>query len=99
MGVVISHLMEDGSEQTIGYASSSLSSVKKKYSQLVIAIIFGVKKFHPYLYGQSFTIYTDHQPLKHLFNDSRPVPVMAFIYSAMGNDTGCLSLLDWLQTW
>ena len=72
--------MEEGSESEIRYTSSFLPSVDKIYSQLekeALAIIFGVKKFHPYLYDRSFMIYTDHQPLMHLFNDSRPIPLMA----------------------
>src|SRR5437868_2557349 len=28
--------------------------------------IFALKKFQPYIYGQKFTIYTDHQPLVHI---------------------------------
>ena len=62
VGAVIFHWMEDGSEQPIGYVSCSLSSAKMKYSQLekqALTIIFRVKKFHPYLYGQSFMIYAD----------------------------------------
>ena len=42
-----------------------------------LAIIFAVKKFHQYLYGHHFTIYSDHQPLKYLFSESRQVPTMA----------------------
>jgi len=46
VGAVISHQMEDGSERPITYASSSLSSAEKKYSQLekeALAIIFEIK--------------------------------------------------------
>ena len=39
--------------------------------------MFGVKKFHHYLFGHEFTIYSDHKPLQHLFSESRPVPAMA----------------------
>ena len=42
-----------------------------------MAIVFSVKKFHQYLAGRHFTIYSDHQPLKYLFNESKQVPVMA----------------------
>ena len=42
-----------------------------------MAIIFGVTKFHQHVYGQEFTLYTDHKPLIHLFNESQSVPVMA----------------------
>ena len=64
VGAVISHRMDDGSERPIGYASSSLSPAEKKYSQLekeALAIIFGVKKFHQYLYGLRFTIINHNQ--------------------------------------
>ena len=42
-----------------------------------MAIIFEVTKFHQYVYGQEFMLYTDHKPLIHLFNESKSVPVMA----------------------
>ena len=66
MGCVISHILEDGTERPISYASCTLSLVEKNYSQLykeAAAIMFGVRKFHTYLYGQRFKIYTDHKPL------------------------------------
>ena len=39
--------------------------------------MFGISKFHQYLYGQKFTLYTDHRPLSHLFHPCRSVPQMA----------------------
>ncbi len=42
-----------------------------------LAIVFGVKRFHYYLYGRKFTIMSDHQSLKHLFGETRAIPPMA----------------------
>ena len=80
VGGVLSHIMEDGSEQPIAFVSRSLSPAERKYSQIDkegLAIVFAVKKFHPYLHGRTFNIYSDHQPLKHLFDETRQVPTLA----------------------
>ena len=80
VGAVLSHLMDNQSDKPIAYASRSLSTVERKYSQLdkeALAILFGVSKFHHYLYGRHFIIYSDHKPLMHIFNQSKAVPVMA----------------------
>ena len=79
VGAVLSHKMEDDSEKPIAFASRSLAPAKKKYAQLdkeALAIIFGVKKFHQYLSGRRFTIYSDHKHLQHLFSEQKPVPSM-----------------------
>ena len=80
VGAVLSHLMDNQSDKPTAYASCSLSTVERKYSQLdkeALAILFGVSKFHHYLYGRHFIIYSDHKPLIHIFNQSKAVPVMA----------------------
>lgn len=80
VGAVLSHKMADGSEKPICFASRSLSPAEKNYSQLEwegLAIIFGVRRFHQYLYGLSFTIMSDHQPLKYLFGENRGIPTLA----------------------
>ncbi|XP_048590142.1 uncharacterized protein K02A2.6-like [Nematostella vectensis] len=80
LGCVISHVMDDGTERPISYASRTLSPAEKNYSQLdkeAAAIMFGVRKFHSYLYGRSFTIYTDHKPLLGLLQSTKQIPTSA----------------------
>ena len=80
IGAVLSHIMEDGSEKPVAFASRSLAPAEKSYSQLdkeALAIIFGVKKFHHYLFGRHFTICLDHKPLQHLFSENRLITSLA----------------------
>ncbi|VDI15255.1 Hypothetical predicted protein [Mytilus galloprovincialis] len=80
LGAVLSHKMDDGSDKPIAYTSRTLTSAEKNYSVLEkesLAIIFGIKKFHQYLYGHPVTIITDHKPLIGLFREDKPIPTMA----------------------
>ena len=80
LGAVLSHHMADGSERPVGYASRTLSKAESNYSQLdkeALAIIFGVRKFHQYLFVRHFEIKTDHKPLTHIFQESQATPTMA----------------------
>jgi hypothetical protein len=80
VGAVISHRLQDEGERPIAFASRTLNSAEKKYSQLdkeALSIIFGIKKFQQYLQGRHFTIISDHKPLQYLFGEGKPVPVLA----------------------
>ena len=50
----------------IAYASRSLTSCETRYAQIekeMLAIVFGLNKFHHYIYGRHINIITDHKPL------------------------------------
>ncbi len=70
VGAVLSQL-QDGHEKVISYYSSSLSKAERNYCTTrreLLAIIKAVRRFHPYLYGRSFLLRTDHAALRWLLN-------------------------------
>ena len=80
MGAVISHTTEDGTERLIAFASRTLLPSEKNYSQMekeALSIIFGVSRFHAYLYGRQFTLITDHKPLTSIFGQRKAVTIAA----------------------
>ena len=57
-------LYQDG--KPVAFASRALSSAEKRYAQIekeMLAVCFGLEKFHHYTYGRKVEVVTDHKPL------------------------------------
>ncbi|XP_064651627.1 uncharacterized protein LOC135502607 [Lineus longissimus] len=68
LGAVLLQVV-DGVKLPIAYASKKLLPREQNYATVeleCLAVVWGVHKFHRYLYGVEFILETDHQPLTFL---------------------------------
>lgn len=59
----------DGVLKPVSYASRKLSMAETNYSTIekeCLALVWGIKRFNWYLYGNEFVLQTDHKPLEYL---------------------------------
>lgn len=74
IGAVLSQ-GEISKDLPIAYASRTLNKAESNYSTIereLLAIVWAVKHFRPYLFGRKFKIVTDHKPLTWLFSIKDP---------------------------
>lgn len=76
----IGAVLSDGTELPIAFAPRPLTKTEKKYAlyaskQRSIVNSLGGKKFQVYLFGCSFTLYKDKQPLTSIFHPRKSFPV------------------------
>ena len=58
-------LLQEG--EPVAFASKSLSPAQSNYSNIereTLALVFGINRFHTYLFGKAFIVETDHKPLE-----------------------------------
>ena len=80
LGAVLSQVDEDGKERVIAYASRTMSKAERRYCvtrKELLAVVFFIHHFRPYLIGKKFTLRTDHGCLRWLSNFKHPEGQMA----------------------
>ena len=59
----------DGKTKYISFIAKALSKSERNYSATkreLLALVFSLKRFHKYIYGSTFTLFTDHKALTFL---------------------------------
>ncbi|KAK2716204.1 hypothetical protein QYM36_010695 [Artemia franciscana] len=54
-------------DNVVAFGSRSMNETEQRYSQIemeLLAVVFGCKHFHQYIYGRIVSITTDHKPLE-----------------------------------
>lgn len=74
-GVAVGAVLCNQNLKPIAYASRPLNKAELNYPTIqkeLVAVVWAIKYFRPYLYGRNFTIMTDHKPLIYLFSMKDP---------------------------
>ena len=74
LGAVLSQ-GELGKDLPVAFASRTLNQAEKNYSTTekeLLAIVWGMRYFRPYLYGKHFRVVTDPKPLTWIMNVKDP---------------------------
>lgn len=80
LSAILSHRYKDGSERPIAFASKKIP--EKELNRAIndkeaSAIVFGLIKFHDYVFGRRIVLRTDHKPLEAIFGPKKGLPVAA----------------------
>ena len=74
LGAVLTQKDDFGQGYVVAYVSRNNNTAEAKYSSYegqTLAVVWAIAHFRPYLYGQCFTLVTDHQPLRWLMESDK----------------------------
>ena len=75
LGTVLYQKQEDGKERVIAYASRTLNKSERNYDAHkleFLALKWAITdRFHEYLYGATFNVYTDNNPLTYILSTAK----------------------------
>ena len=83
-------LLQDG--KPVCYTSKALTETEQRYSNIereALGVIWGLERFHYFIYGKSCTIHTDHKPRKMIFKkklSNCPAGLQRFVLRALKYD-------------
>ncbi|XP_055542937.1 uncharacterized protein K02A2.6-like [Wyeomyia smithii] len=78
VGACLMHRYPDGAMKVVCHASRTLTPAEQRYGQVekeALALVFGVTKFHRFIYGRKFSLHTDHKPLVAVFGSKKGIPI------------------------
>jgi hypothetical protein len=84
IGAVL-HQKVNGEIKYISFIAKSLSKSERRYSAVkreLLALVFSLKRFHKYIYGSTFTLFTDNKALTYIHTQR----------------TANLMMISWLDT-
>ena len=99
LGAVLYQKQDDGTDHVIAYASQTLSKSEKNHDAHkleFLALKWSVtERFHEYLYGGHFEVYTDNNPLTYILTTARLDVTGQRCIASLTN----YNLKDFLQKW
>lgn len=77
IGAILSNVEKDDTARHVVYASRSPTEVEQKYSHTekeALAVVWGCERFHMYLIGTKFELFSDHKALEVIFTPTSKPP-------------------------
>ncbi len=80
LGAVLAQINPENrnDKRIISYASRLCNETERRYSQIdkeALALVWGIEKFHLYLYGKDFVVCSDNKPVEQIFNNPNAEPL------------------------